>query len=468
MLFAKKGEIPRHSFLVLFAVLLIFGFQNCAPQQLQFAEVPEEIDLGSTTPPPIDSKSCLFNGQEVKNGEAVTSYLNSSVSFGDTCRAQVRQCVEGVLSGSYEYANCSVGKEASCLFAGRTIEHGQSIAAYLTSSVGYGQNCTMQTRTCQNGVLSGSYGFSSCTPHQPVACTFDGKTVPHGGSVVGYASSTVTYGQSCSAQTRICNNGTLSGNYSYGSCVPGQPTSCILGGKTIPHGSSIIAYAANVVPVGSSCQSQSRTCSSGQLSGSYANTACSVVPVCGSAHGAVSFTVPDSSSLCRFGVASGISGVGTHESPWRWSCSYAGALHSCSQVPCSKITVRARATGDDSVANPFLTIPFNGMSFKMNGQSVVIGGGSTPSISQAGITTYSQLVSIFSGAIGEVTGGKAEMVLGGSFTWASTRGLPLQGTEMIIQGKNQKVSFQAGGFWTLSPTVGGGNGGFASDVVCKE
>lgn len=467
-MFSLKKSISSRNFLWIAGIILIFGFQNCGPQQLQFSEVEGEVDLGSISSPQATLKSCLFNGSEVKSGTSVTSYLVSSVSFGESCSSQLRHCVDGVLSGSYEYASCNVGQAASCLFDGKTIAHGQSVSAYLSSSTTFGQSCTMQSRTCQNGVLSGSYAYPSCSVGQPAACVFDGRAIPHGGTIVGYASSSVTYGQSCNAQTRVCNNGVLSGSYAYGSCSPGQPASCLIGGKTVPHGSSIVTYAANVVPVGTSCQSQSRVCNNGQLSGTYANTTCSVVPVCGSSNGIVSFTYPEASTLCRFGVASGVSGSGTHEAPWRWNCTYGGVQHSCSQVPCSKISVRVRSTSDESLNNPFLSIPFNGMSFKMNGQAIIVGGGATPSISEAGITTYTHLVSIFNGAISEITGGKAEMILGGSFTWRSAgSGVSISGNDMIIQGKNQKMSFQAGGFWSLSPTSGV-SGGFATDVVCKE
>lgn len=58
---------------------------------------------------------------------------------------------------------------------------------------------------------------------------------------------------------------------------PPPPVTCSLPwGGSISNGSSVTAYAASSVPFGSSCQSQTRTCSNGSLSGSYNAQSCSV------------------------------------------------------------------------------------------------------------------------------------------------------------------------------------------------
>ena len=49
-------------------------------------------------------------------------------------------------------------------------------------------------------------------------------------------------------------------------------------GGTVANGASITAYSTSVAPYGSSCQPQTRTCSSGALSGSYAAQSCYVAP----------------------------------------------------------------------------------------------------------------------------------------------------------------------------------------------
>jgi hypothetical protein len=219
--------------------------------------------------------SCLFNGRTVASGESVKAYLNSSVTYGQTCASENRVCTNGVLSGSYNYAECSVGTAASCLFNGQTIAHGVSVVAYQSSTVAYGQSCASQTRTCTNGTLTGSYAFASCNAGAPGSCLFDGQSVAHGQTVTAYQSSTVGYGQSCISQSRVCTNGTLSGSYTYGSCNANSAASCLFNGQTVAHGGSVTAYQASTVAFGQSCASQTRVCNNGSLNGTYAYSTCS-------------------------------------------------------------------------------------------------------------------------------------------------------------------------------------------------
>lgn len=108
-----------------------------------------------------------------------------------------------------------------CNFAGQTVINGNSVTAYQASSVPYGSTCTSQTRTCTNGALSGSYTYGSCTVTPVANCTLSGNTVNHGSSVTAYQlqSPIESQGQQCLSETRTCNNGTLSGGYPYASCT---------------------------------------------------------------------------------------------------------------------------------------------------------------------------------------------------------------------------------------------------------
>src|SRR5205814_2012805 len=63
---------------------------------------------------------------------------------------------------------------------GGTIPDGGSVTAYQSSSVSCGNTCTAQTRTCTNGTLSGSYTNSSCTA--PTSCTTTTLTVAKDGT----------------------------------------------------------------------------------------------------------------------------------------------------------------------------------------------------------------------------------------------------------------------------------------------
>lgn len=219
--------------------------------------------------------SCLFNGQTVTHGQAISAYQNSSVAFGSSCIKEDRICNNGVLNGTYNYASCSAGAAASCLFNGATIAHGAVVKAFQGSTVVYGQGCVSEDRTCSNGVLSGSYNYASCAVGSVASCLFNGQSIAHGGTVVGYASSTVAYGQTCSSAQRLCSNGSLSNsNYSFATCSPGAAASCSFNGQAIAHGQSVVGYAASAVNFGSACSAQTRTCNNGALSGSYSYSSC--------------------------------------------------------------------------------------------------------------------------------------------------------------------------------------------------
>lgn len=214
--------------------------------------------------------SCLFNGQTLASGSSVLAYQNSNVAFGESCQMEYRHCENGQLSGSYNYGSCTINEASGCLFNGQTLAHGQTVSAYLNSS---GSNCDTEIRTCNNGQLSGSYSYASCQPNEPASCIFDGKTIVHGDSVTAFENSSVSYAEMCRAETRSCDNGHLSGSFSYSSCDAGQPAACLFNGQTIAHGESISAYLNSS---GSSCDTETRTCNNGQLSGSYNYASCQI------------------------------------------------------------------------------------------------------------------------------------------------------------------------------------------------
>lgn len=106
-----------------------------------------------------------------------------------------------------------------------------------------------------------------------------GDTVGHGSSTTAYEDESVPYGSSCVSETRSCTNGTLSGSYAYDSCEVSHQ-SCMLDGQTVAHGSSHTFYSSQA---GSPCSSiaQARTCSDGTLSGSatYQYASCTCAPL---------------------------------------------------------------------------------------------------------------------------------------------------------------------------------------------
>lgn len=224
--------------------------------------------------------ACVFNGAQINPGLSVTAYLNSSVPYGQTCQSEKRVCSNGMLSGSYQYNTCSVGAPNSCMFNGQQVAHGANVVAYKSSSAAYGSKCETENRTCDNGVLSGSFQYGSCAVDSPKSCLFNGVTYPHGTSVTAFFSSTVPFTSDCVnvAETRICNNGDLSGSAPYASCAKDQPNNCQFNNQPVLHGSSTTAYSSADVPYGSSCSSETRSCYNGSLSGSYQFASCTVKP----------------------------------------------------------------------------------------------------------------------------------------------------------------------------------------------
>ncbi len=225
---------------------------------------------------PGDNQSCSFNNQEVLDGGSVTAYVNSTVTFGGSCQSETRTCMNGVLSGSNQYASCAVDSPASCLFNGETISHGQNLTTYLNSNVAFGGSCQSEMRTCENGSLSGSSQYASCEVAAPASCLFNGQTITHGRSSIAFATSTVGFGEFCLQESRTCTNGALSGSSQYASCEVAAPASCLFNGQTITHDQNVLSYATSTVGFGESCQQETRTCSNGALSGSSKYASCEV------------------------------------------------------------------------------------------------------------------------------------------------------------------------------------------------
>ena len=132
--------------------------------------------------------------------------------------------------------------------------------------------------------LDGPDGSATVTTGPSVSnCTAPwGGVVLHGASVDAYLTATVAEPATCTVQTRTCDNGTLSGSYTNQNCAVGgavpPPADCSLPwGGTIAHGASVRAYRFSVQPFGGTCQNEMRACTNGILSGTYTNQACSIV-----------------------------------------------------------------------------------------------------------------------------------------------------------------------------------------------
>lgn len=238
----------------------------------------------------ISQNSCSFGDITMAPGAVRAFYSRPTVPSGERCSSylQVRQCVNGVLTGSAAFSHTTCSElPPSCVAAnGATVLEGESIKLYSRSFVNVGESCDAyaQMRTCKGGVMQGdpSFSLSSCTVKTPQSCTFGGVTISHGQSRLFYSRDMAVGTTTCTSysQSRTCTDGVLSGDnaYSIASCTSGG---CTQDGVTLKSGESRTFYFASSVPAGEQCSSyaQTRTCSSGVLGGNavYKYASCTSV-----------------------------------------------------------------------------------------------------------------------------------------------------------------------------------------------
>lgn len=140
---------------------------------------------------------------------------------------------------------------------------------------GEGGGTQTRTSSCPGPVWSGYTYNNNCVAAAPTDCALPwGGTISDGQSVAAYSTSSVTCGNTCAFETRTCNAGVLSGSYTSQNCsvdACGGGASCVLpftfgGGASINDGDSVTAYAS---PTDCPSASETRTCTNGSLSGSY-------------------------------------------------------------------------------------------------------------------------------------------------------------------------------------------------------
>ena len=113
------------------------------------------------------------------------------------------------------------------------------VAANATSSTLVGP----LSSTAYNGTAIGSGGTTNCdytlTVNAPSNCALPwGGTLNHGSSVTAYQASTVPYGSSCVSESRSCANGVLSGSYTNQSCAVGPTCSLSVNPGSVVQGQS--------------------------------------------------------------------------------------------------------------------------------------------------------------------------------------------------------------------------------------
>jgi peptidoglycan hydrolase-like protein with peptidoglycan-binding domain len=188
-------------------------------------------------------------GAVIAHGASVTANQSSSVPYGSQCLSETRTCSNGTLSGSYQYQSCGPAAPASCMTPwGVALASGAATTSYQAASVAAGQQCASQMRTCTNGVLSGTYQYASCSVAAMQSCA-------NGLSIAQYPSCACPSGQvqsgnACVAQTpsTLCPIAPLAGtsqdaSSAIQSCINGAGTDGIV---DLPTGIYTLAHELTV------------------------------------------------------------------------------------------------------------------------------------------------------------------------------------------------------------------------------
>lgn len=305
-------SVPHNSSYTFFTRRSVGTNESCAPYG-QLRTCANGTLSGSssyqyaTCAPPGVAVGCSLDGVTLQEGQSRVYYKENTVLFGQSCApfGRTRTCQNGTLVGDvdYRYATCTVAAAGSCTVGTTTLAHAQTRDFYSRTPVSYQESCATykQSRTCTDGVISGSssYQFPTCTQIPAKTCTVDGIEVAHGASHTFYTSTVPTpcSGWGCLqergdgnqvqagtcasiSQSRTCTDGTLSGTstYQYGQCAPNGQRWCKLDGVYVQHNTSRTFYTSSSAPFGQACTQlgQSRTCVDGTLQGStsYSRATC--------------------------------------------------------------------------------------------------------------------------------------------------------------------------------------------------
>lgn len=231
-------------------------------------------------------KDCTLTDVQMQDGESGVFYSQNTVPFGTSCDLykQERTCGTGIISGdkSYKYTRCEAGKRKNCSMDGQIIPHGESVLFYKREGASFNETCSdlSQKRSCVNGTMTGDIAYDRLQCHSVMgdACFFSGHSIKSDQHALFYKSPLVPYGAECTPQFRACIEGKLSGNYKYANCAIEPPASCQLGLISMQHNEKKVFYKNGVVPYGSVCESEERSCDDGEISGNreYKESFCRV------------------------------------------------------------------------------------------------------------------------------------------------------------------------------------------------
>lgn len=189
---------------------------------------------------------------------------------------------DGGSSSSPAPTPAPTGQGRTCNYFGNTISPGGTVSGYLTSAVNYGQICQRITATCDGatGNLS-AIPVQYCSVLPPKNCNYYGVVHYAGQTVSGFAAVSVPYGSDCVPVTGTCDGGTgLFDIIPEQTCMIQPPQNCSYQGQTYTPGQTINGFASPEVSHGQTCTTVTGTCNgaNGQFDQIPPHLTCSVLP----------------------------------------------------------------------------------------------------------------------------------------------------------------------------------------------
>lgn len=143
-------------------------------------------------------------------------------------------------------------------------------AALIGASAAHAQTYDFRFSSTTGGASEGGGGGeANCT-------TPWGVPVSHSQTVQAFLAGSVPFGETCQSESRICSDGALSGSFANENCVvEAQLAQCDLPwGGQVASGTSVEAFLTPTVAFGVTCTSEMRGCLDGTLSGAMTNETC--------------------------------------------------------------------------------------------------------------------------------------------------------------------------------------------------
>lgn len=300
----------------------------------------QRVCAGTTyTPPPLNNQSCITPwGTIIANNASTIAYQSSSVPQGSQCQFETRICLNGTLSGSYEYQacvpatiptpppadpllpSCTLSASPTSIIAGQSaylaLNATNAISGTIDNGVGaiaingtQAKIVTPSQTTTYTATVYGHQTVAICSatvtvtaPATNASCSLDGVTVTHNQTRKFYDRQSGTAAEcGVAGWDRTCTNGTLSGTdtYRYAACSVTAPQATNVGSCTYKGQSYAEGQSINVVDYGTT---YAYTCDNGSWVYSNGQNACDQTWISTAGHADLGCTNPYSAARAYLAV----------------------------------------------------------------------------------------------------------------------------------------------------------------------